>query len=91
MDEFESVRVEASGQFGADFVGQNGAAYVDGVAGKAEGVGFADGDAFVLGIAGLDLGERLGVESGGKIQEMTSGQGAETGVEVVEPRVHEVE
>ena len=66
-------------------------AYVDGVAGEAEGVFLGDDDAFLRWVEGFDALVGGAVEGFGKVHGVAAFEWGEAGIEVVEAWVDEVE
>jgi hypothetical protein len=91
LDDVEAARFQLGAEFPADLVEDDGAAYVDGVAGEAECVFHGYDDSLFGWVEGFDLFDGSLVESFGEIHHIAAFERSEAGVEVVEARVDEVE
>ena len=91
MNDFESEMRELAAQLAADPVEDDGAAYVDGVAGKADGIGFSDDDSLFGWVERLDPVKRQVIEGVGEVHHVAAFEGCEAGVEVVEAGIDKME
>ena len=78
-------------EVGTDVVEDDGAVDVDGIAGEADGVGFAYDDSFLSWVEGFDLCAGGFVEGFREVHDIAAFERRKAGVEVVEARVDEVE
>ena len=90
LNDFEAELFELAAQLAADPVENDGAAYVDGVAGKADGIGFADDDSFFGRVEGFDPVQGEVIEGVGEVHDVAAIEWSEAGVEVVEAGIDEV-
>ena len=81
---------ELGAEFAADLVEDDSSAHANGVAGKANGIGFTNDDSFFRRVKGFDPMELEIVEGVWKVHDVAAFKRSEAGVEVVKARIDEV-